>query len=63
MEWAIEHDTEQVLALAATFSPVSHATPEAREALMRGLRRITDEEFGGRVTRHFQTAFYTATRP
>ncbi|WP_341674881.1 class I SAM-dependent methyltransferase [Niveibacterium sp. SC-1] len=62
LDWEIEQDTESVLALVATFSPVSHASPEAREVLMQGLRRITDEEFGGRVTRCFQTTIYTAVR-
>lgn len=61
--WTVEMDTTQVVALASTFSQVSQTTEERRSAFLSVLAERVEKVFGGRVERHFSTAFYTGRKP
>jgi SAM-dependent methyltransferase len=54
--------TPAVVALYATFSEIASLSPAARRTFLEGLARISDEEFGGRVTIRLLTPLYTAQR-
>lgn len=61
--WRATLDTVRVVALYSTFSPIQALAPDQREAFLRDLTRIADEQFGGQVERPFATTLYTARRP
>jgi SAM-dependent methyltransferase len=63
LEWEHSWDTEGIRGLIATFSPVLSLEHEQREALLDGVARIADADFGGRVTKPVVTALYTARKP
>jgi SAM-dependent methyltransferase len=58
--WQLSLDTDQMVALYATFSNITVRTD--RLELLEGLRRVADEQFDGRVTRNMTTSLYIAHR-
>jgi len=54
--------TSQVVALWASFSDISRLPVPRRKAFLAGLRRVSDEEFGGTVEFRMVTSIYTARR-
>ncbi len=56
-------DAAGIRGLFGTFSPIRALAPDRRDALLDEIRRIADEEFGGRVTKPLVTALYTASKP
>ena len=63
VRWRPVLNKQQILGLTATFSPVVRLPEIERQAFLNRIGTIVDEEFGGRVVRHFMTAIYTARRP
>lgn len=63
VRWRPVLNKQQILGLTATFSPVARLPKIERQAFLDRIGAIVDEEFGGRVMRHFMTAIYTARRP
>jgi SAM-dependent methyltransferase len=61
--WEIEHSTNDVVALYATFSGTRVRPPKERARLLEGVRATADERFGGRVRRRYVTPLYTARKP
>ena len=61
--WTMDMSSDQVCALAMTFPQVTRATPEKQKGILQKLTRITEEEFGGCVTRHFLTPLYLGQKP
>jgi SAM-dependent methyltransferase len=62
LRWTLTLSTDEVVALYATFSPVSRLAPAARERFLDALRQIADTHFSGRVERPMLTPIYTARR-
>jgi SAM-dependent methyltransferase len=60
--WTLIYDTERLIGLYNTFSPIQALAPDRRKKMLREIARIADEQFGGRVERPFVTALYTAQR-
>jgi SAM-dependent methyltransferase len=60
--WNLTYDTNRLVGLYSTFSPIQALAPERRRIFLRDLARIADEQFGGRVERPFTTTLYTAQR-
>ena len=61
--WTGTHTTAELRALFATFSSwISHG-PERMDALLDQLAALSDEQFGGEVSRPYQTVVVTARRP
>jgi SAM-dependent methyltransferase len=58
--WPLTLDTEQTVALYATYSNVIIRLD--REDVLKELRRIVRDEFGDRVTRNVVTSLYAARR-
>ncbi|MGK0602947.1 class I SAM-dependent methyltransferase [Yokenella regensburgei] len=58
IRWSPTLTTKQVVALTATFSPVSSLSEEERTRLLSQIEWIADEQFGGFVPRNFVTAIY-----
>ncbi|MDR3436049.1 class I SAM-dependent methyltransferase [Telmatospirillum sp.] len=63
IRWTPTLNKQQVLALTATFSPVARLPKDERKCFLDEMGRVVDETFGGRVSRNFVTAIYTAARP
>jgi len=63
VRWQASWDTSGIRALYGTFSPIARLDEDRRTAILDGVARIADEEFGGRVERTLLTAIYTARRP
>lgn len=61
--WTITLETERLVALYATFSPIQALTEAKRAAFLKGLAEVTDREFGGAAERSFSSVLYTARRP
>lgn len=62
IRWSPTLTTRQVVALTATFSPVSSLPEEERTRFLSQIEQISDEEFGGFVQRNFVTAIYLARK-
>jgi SAM-dependent methyltransferase len=63
IEWEVEHETDDLVALFSTFSG-TRARPKAeRIRLLDGIRAVADLEFGGRLRRRYVTPLYTARKP
>jgi SAM-dependent methyltransferase len=61
--WTITLETEKLVALYATFSPIQ-ALPEPKRAVfLKGLAEVADRHFGGGAERSFSSVLYTARRP
>jgi len=63
VRWQASWDTSGIRALYSTFSPIARLEEEHRTAILDGVARIAEEEFGDRVERTLLTATYTARRP
>ena len=62
VRWDRRLDSRTVVDLFGTFSNVAVCPRADRERFRHGVRRIVDEEFGGRVTLHAVATLYTARR-
>jgi SAM-dependent methyltransferase len=62
MSWTVVFDTERVLRLYSTFSPITRLTLERRERLLSDLGHIAEREFGGQVELAITTPIYIAQR-
>jgi SAM-dependent methyltransferase len=60
VRWTLELDATQARQLYATYSHIARLPSERREAILDGIERIADVEFGGRVERQMVTPIYTA---
>jgi len=60
--WTLELDADQTVALYATFSDMTARPADEQRQVLGQLRRIAEDEFGGRVTRNMITILYTARR-
>jgi SAM-dependent methyltransferase len=58
--WALTYDTERLVALYSTFSPIQALQPEPRREFLTSLARIANEQFGGRIERPCISVLYTA---
>jgi len=58
--WRQELDASAYLALLDTYSDHASLPASRRRALYAGLRRLIDEEFGGRVVRAYASVLYLA---
>lgn len=61
--WTITLETERLVALYATFSPIQALPEPKRRTFFEGLAKIADRDFGGRVERFYSTVLYTARKP
>jgi hypothetical protein len=62
MSWTVVFDTQRVLRLYSTFSPITRLTLERRERLLSDLGHIAEREFGGQVELAITTPIYIAQR-
>ena len=60
--WELVLDPDQVEALYSTYSNIVAYPPDERRQVLAELRRIAEDEFGGRVVRNTITILYTARR-
>jgi SAM-dependent methyltransferase len=60
--WELALDAEQTVALYSTYSDITARPPDERRAVLAELRRIAEDEFGGRVVRNMVTILYLARR-
>jgi SAM-dependent methyltransferase len=60
--WTAAFDTQRIIRLYATFSPISRLNAGKRERLLDDLGMIADKQFGGRVELNVTTPIYTAQR-
>ena len=63
LRWRADWDTEGLRALYGTFSPIARLDHERRAAILDGVARIAERDFGGRVERTLVTSLYTGRRP
>ena len=63
IEWDVEHETDDLVALYSTFSGTRARPKRERVRFLAGVRAVADREFGGRVRRRYVTALYTARKP
>jgi SAM-dependent methyltransferase len=63
IRWTGTHSTAELRALFATFSTWISRGPEGRAVLLDELATIADEEFGGQVSRPYQTLIVSARKP
>jgi SAM-dependent methyltransferase len=61
--WSSTWDANGIRALYATFSPIARLPETEREAVLDGVARVAELEFGGRVERPLFTSLWTARRP
>jgi hypothetical protein len=61
--WTITLETEKLVALYATFSPIQALPDAKRAAFLKGLAEVADRHFGGAAQRSFSSVLYTARRP
>jgi SAM-dependent methyltransferase len=62
ISWSAVFDTRRLIALYATFSPISRLEPEKRQRLLDDLARIADVDFHSEVELQITTPMYTAQR-
>jgi SAM-dependent methyltransferase len=62
IRWTVVLDTQRVMRLYATFSPISRLRPEKRQRLLDNLAQVSDKQFGGQVEFPITTPIYTAQR-
>jgi SAM-dependent methyltransferase len=63
IEWDVEHETDDLVALYSTFSGTRARPKGERVRFLDGVRAVADLEFGGRLRRRYVTALYTARKP
>jgi SAM-dependent methyltransferase len=63
IEWEIEHQTDDLVALYATFSDTRTRPPAERKRFLDGVRAAADGRFGGVVRRRYVTIAYTGRKP
>jgi hypothetical protein len=56
------YETERLVELYSTFSPIQALPLERRLKFLGELGSIAERQFGGRVERPFMTVLYTAQR-
>jgi SAM-dependent methyltransferase len=61
--WSASWDSAGIRALYGTFSPISRLDESRRTAILDGVERIAEQDFGGRVERRLLTVLYTARKP
>lgn len=62
LRWTLTLDADGIAALYQTFSPVIRRPDAECDALIRDLRRVVEDEFGGVVHRPMLTPVYLARR-
>ena len=63
LRWTLHQSTEQVVGLAATFSPVACLPDTERAAFLDRLAERVEQRFGGQVQRTLLTPLYLARAP
>jgi hypothetical protein len=61
--WNASWNAEGIRALYGTFSPIARLDDARKTAILDGVARIAEVDFGGRVDRTLRTSLYTARRP
>lgn len=61
--WEIEHETDDIVALYATFSGTRARPSGERRRFLEGVRTVAEQTFGGRIRRRYVTPLYTARKP
>ena len=61
-KWELVLDADQTVALYSTYSDITARPPDERRQVLAELRRIAEQDFGGRVVRNMITILYTARR-
>jgi SAM-dependent methyltransferase len=61
--WTITLETDRLVALYATFSPIQALPEPKRQVFLKGLAEVADRDFGGAVERGFSSVLYTARKP
>ena len=61
--WELDHETDDLVALYATFSGTRARPKDERTWFLAGVRAVADDGFGGRVRRRYTTVLYTAQKP
>ncbi len=62
VRWKVERTSAEVTELWSTFSEVISLAPKRRRWFLTEMRRVADEEFGGKVVIPILTPVYTARR-
>lgn len=62
IRWSVVLNSQQIIALYSTFSPISRLDRERRERLLDQLGQVAEKEFGGVVELYITTPIYTAQR-
>ena len=62
IRWSMVFDSDRLMNLYATFSPISRLRLAQRKTILNALRQIADQEFGGVVEMRISTPIYTARR-
>jgi hypothetical protein len=57
-----EFDTERIVRLYSTFSPISRLEPGERQKLLYELGQIADQQFAGKIEIRILAPIYTAQR-
>jgi SAM-dependent methyltransferase len=60
--WELVLDADQTVALYSTYSDITARPPDERRQVLAELRRIAEDQFGGRVVRNMVTILYLARR-
>ena len=63
VRWNASWNTEGIRALYGTFSPVARLDEARKKAILDGVARVAELDFGGHVERTLLTSIYTAQRP
>ena len=58
--WEVEYDAASYVRLLSTYSGHIDLDSEARERLFRGIARLIDTEYGGRIVKGYVTVLYVA---
>jgi hypothetical protein len=60
--WDQEYDAAGYIRVLDTYSGHRSLEGAARERLFRGITRLIDDDYGGRITKTYLTLLYTARR-
>lgn len=61
--WKIKQNKRQAIDLISTFSQVASLELKPKRCLLNDIGKIIDDEFDGKIERHFLTVVYTAKKP
>ena len=62
IRWSVVLNSQQIVGLYSTFSPISRLDRERRDRLLNQLGQVAEKEFGGVVELYITTPIYTAQR-